>query len=139
MANNFPNYQFTNATQMPQNQQQQIQQPQQSFFSPMTLFPQPVGGVYSLNTSSDVSNLPTGNGLSIGLCMNESTIFIKSLQNGEPMFLAYKLSPLSAPAADQKDEKLNNYLKQQDEKISTLELEIKKLKEKMGGELKWQI
>lgn len=137
MANNFSNYQFPNATQMPQNQQ--IQQPQQSFFSPMTLFPQPVGGVYSLNTSSDVNNLPTGNGLSIGLCMNESTLFIKSLQNGEPMFLAYKLSPLSAPAADQKDEKLNNYLKQQDEKISTLELEIKKLKEKVGGELKWQI
>lgn len=137
MANNYPNYQFQNTAPAPQNQQQL--QPQQSFFSPMTLFPQPVGGVYSLNTSNDVSNLPTGNGISVGLCMNENTIFIKSLQNGEPMFLAYRLSPLTAPAAEQKDDKLNNYLKQQDEKISTLELEIKKLKEKVGGELKWQI
>ena len=137
MANNYQNYPFQNTAPAPQNQQQL--QSQHSFFSPMTLFPQPVGGVYSLNTSNDVSNLPTGSGISVGLCMNENTIFIKSLQNGEPMFLAYRLSPLTAPAAEQKDDKLNNYLKQQDEKISTLELEIKKLKENMGGELKWQI
>lgn len=127
MAINYPNYQFQTVQPAPQ-------QVQQNVFSPISLFPQSVGNVYSLNSSSELGNLPTGNGLSVGLCMNDNILFIKSLQNGEPVFLTYRLSPIS-----NQDDKLTNYLKSQEEKISNLESEIKKLKEKIGGKLEWQI
>lgn len=117
------NYQFPNTQPAPQ------QQAQQNFFFPMALFPQPVGNVYSLNSSNEVGNLPTGNGLSVGLCMTDNMLFIKSLQNGEPVFLTYKLSPAMPVQQD----------RAQEDKIVALENEIKKLKEKMGGKLEWQI
>ena len=67
---------------------QPMQQPQQFFL------PQPAGSVYTLNTSSEIGNVPTGAAMSVGICLNEGTLYIKTLQNNNPVLLAYRLTPL---------------------------------------------
>lgn len=77
MAYNFP----------PQNPQQMMNSNVQP------LFPQPQGNVYNINSTLEVANVPVGAGMSIALCMPENTMFIKTMQNGNPMFYPYKILP----------------------------------------------
>jgi hypothetical protein len=66
---------------------QQIQQIQQ-------MFPQPQGSVYSINTPVEVGNVPIGStGLSVAICLPEQLMYIKSFQNGNPVIMAYRVSP----------------------------------------------
>ena len=58
-----------------------------------------------IGSSNDVANVPVGAGLSAAICLREGLIYLKTIQNGSPMLLGYKLSPLenspiqeSAPA-----------------------------------------
>ena len=60
---------------------------------PQQLFSQPQGNVYTINNTLEVANIPAGAGLSVALCLNEGLAYIKSMQNGQPMFWAYKLIP----------------------------------------------
>lgn len=62
-------------------------------FQPTQLFPQPQGSVYTINNSLEVANVPMGVGLSLALCPSENLLYIKTMQNGSPMFMAYKLMP----------------------------------------------
>lgn len=82
------------------NNYQQIQQ----------MFPQPQGSVYSINTPIDVGNVPIGStGLSVAICFQESLMYIKSFQNGNPVIMAYRIAPYTkdapvqpqAPAAEE--------------------------------------
>ena len=34
-----------------------------------------------------------GGGISVAVCMNEGVMYIKSLQNGSPTFMAYTIAP----------------------------------------------
>ena len=80
--------------QAPFNNYQQIQQ----------MFPQPQGSVYSINTPVDVGNVPIGStGLSVAICFQESLMYIKSFQNGNPVIMAYRIAPYTkdAPAQTQ--------------------------------------
>ena len=84
------NYQFpypaTQTSQAPFSQFQQIQQ----------MFPQPQGSVYSINAPLEIGNVPIGStGLSVAICLNESLMYIKSFQNGNPVIMAYKIIPYS--------------------------------------------
>lgn len=79
--NNYPN---------PYGQQpaaynyQQIQQ----------MFPQPQGSVYAINTPTEIGNVPIGStGLSVAICFNEQLMYIKSFQNGNPVIMAYRVTP----------------------------------------------
>lgn len=72
------------------NQLQQIQ----------NMFPQPQGSVYAINSPLDIGNVPTGStGLSVAICFAENLMYIKSFQNGQPVIMAYRVSPF------QKEEK----------------------------------
>lgn len=72
------------------NQIQQIQ----------NMFPQPQGSVYAINSPLDIGNVPTGStGLSVAICLAENLMYIKSFQNGQPVIMAYRVSPF------QKEEK----------------------------------
>ena len=62
------------------------------------LFPQPSGNVYNINNSLEVANVPIGAGFSVALCMSEGVMYLKSMQNGSPMFWAYKISSYDARA-----------------------------------------
>ena len=99
------NYQFPYpqaGTQSPFNQFQQIQQ----------MFPQPQGSVYSIGAPLEIGNVPIGStGLSVALCLNENLMYIKSFQGGNPVIMAYKITPYAAddtkipPAANEIENK----------------------------------
>ena len=153
MANNYQNFQFNpqgssqfaQSTNNPLNQpilQNQINQP----YPGQIVFPQPVGNVYNLNSASDIGNVPFGGNVSVGLCLSENIIYIKSLQNGTPMILSYKLSPLenlntnqTIQTSDNRLEELIATLNENNKKIDLLEKQVSKIKEKIGGKVEWQI
>lgn len=88
-----------NFNQPPQNypvQQGGVQQFQNQNVQP--LFPQPQGNVYNINSTLEVANVPVGAGISVALCMAENTMFIKTMQNGNPMFYPYKILPFANEA-----------------------------------------
>lgn len=150
MANNYQNFQFS-----PQNQQytQQLGSQQNNTanqFNPLypgqIVFPQPIGNVYNLNSAAEVGNIPIGGNVSMGLCLSENIVYIKSLQNGNPMLLGYKLSPLDTPVQTQfsepqgsKIDNLINALEEHTQKIDSIEKQIIKIKDKIGGKIEWQI
>lgn len=89
-------------TQSPFNQFQQIQQ----------MFPQPQGSVYSIGAPLEIGNVPIGStGLSVALCLNENLMYIKSFQGGNPVIMAYKITPYATddtkipPAANEVENK----------------------------------
>ncbi len=58
-------------------------------------FPQPQGNVYMISNSSEIMTVPVGaTGISVAICLPEGIMFLKSFQNGSPVFLRYKLSSL---------------------------------------------
>ena len=82
----FPYVQGPNTNANPFNQFQQIQQ----------MFPQPQGSVYSINAPLEIGNVPIGStGLSVALCLGENLMYIKSFQSGNPVIMAYKITPYS--------------------------------------------
>ena len=74
MAYNFGNQYFGNSSQAP-------------------MFPQPNGNVYLIQNSLEVANVPAGAGITIALCMAENLMYLKTIQNGQPTFLAFRISP----------------------------------------------
>lgn len=135
MANNF-NFQPINS----QPQSIQPMQPAPLMAQNSILFPQPIGSVYNLNTASDIGNIPTGANASVGLCLNEGILYIKTLQNGSPMLLGYKLSPLGNPPEEIEDkDKLNNILHSFENRFTELEKQLVRLKDSIGGKKEWQI
>ena len=138
--NNFSNISTQPFTQgVPQlNQQITFQQP--------TFFPQSIGNVYNLSTATDIGNIPASTNLSVGLCLAENILYIKSLQNGAPMILSYRISPLEGPAApantmsDTKtNQSVSDIMKEYDERIVALKKEIAEIKSRLGGKLEWQV
>ena len=88
------------------------------------LFPQPQGNVYNINSTLEVANVPVGAGISVALCMPENVMFIKTMQNGNPLFYPYKIMPFnnevetSAPAQERKEdiaEQMESCIKRLDE------------------------
>lgn len=72
------------------NQQSQMTQYQQI----QQMFPQPQGSVYSINTPTEVGNVPIGStGLSVAICFPDQLMYIKSFQNGNPVIMAYRVLP----------------------------------------------
>ena len=58
------------------------------------IFPQPQGSVYAINTPTEIGNVPIGStGLSVAICFNEQLMYIKSFQNGNPVIMAYRVTP----------------------------------------------
>ena len=99
------NYQYPYSPQLGQmsNQFNQFQQIQ-------SMFPQPQGSVYSINGPLDIGSVPiSSTGLSVALCFQESLMYIKSFQNGNPVIMAYRITPYTkddsaqtqAPAAEE--------------------------------------
>lgn len=95
-----PFYQNQNVAPMQQNQfQQQNVQP---------LFPQPQGNVYNINSTLEVANVPVGAGISVALCLNEGVMYIKTMQNGNPMFWAYRILPYDSEQKTSPPEESSN-------------------------------
>lgn len=86
------------------------------------MFPQPNGNVYVIQNSLEVANIPAGAGLTAALCLPENLMYLKTIQNGVPSFLAYKLVPYSeAPQQKQAaTNSLENRVAALEQKISSL-------------------
>lgn len=125
---NNPQQNYNNAQMF---QQQQNIQP---------LFPQPQGNVYNINSTLEVANVPVGAGISVALCLNEGVMYIKSMQNGNPLFWVYKIEPYNdspkneAAAQEEATSQYPNY----DERFLKIEKQIDEiqtnLKNQKGGE-----
>jgi hypothetical protein len=130
--------------QMPQMNYNQIMN--QQYQSQQTLFPNPIGNVYSLNTAADIGNVPAGMNMSLGLCLQENILYIKALQNGSPMLLGYRLVPLeggpgASPKGEREEANLEIYQKLEEltDRFSELEEQVNKIKTKIGGKSEWQL
>lgn len=152
---NYQNNMRPNVTPLAQGQQQF----NFSQFQSQPIFPQPSGNIYFVNNSLEVANIPIGAGMSAVLCLPENLFYIKSMQNGTPSLLGYKISPLEPPTTmpeeDREDSTVNTtteesvvqneFQKQLEEmaekyeqKIKSLEASIEKLQDKVGGLIECQ-
>lgn len=124
MATNYPNLQFT------------PQQPTQNAFQSQQFFPQPQGNIYLINNSLEMANVPTGVGVSAAICLSEGVMYLKTMQNGNPMFIGYKISPFdNTNSSTPKTEKVNSTSQELIDRIDALEKEINNLKQKTGSNL----
>lgn len=100
-----------------QNQQMAVMPFQTQNVQP--LFPQPQGNVYNINSTLEVANVPTGAGISVALCLNEGFMYIKTMQNGNPMFWAYRILPYDGSNSEpiKKQEPQQKQAVNQDEQI----------------------
>lgn len=100
--------------------------------NPMAQFlPQPQGNVYLINSSNEITLVPVGTvGVSVAICMTEGVMYLKTMQNGNPMLLRYKLNSLDVPVStnhtteqvpNSDDKMFNNILKNYDKRIKQLE------------------
>lgn len=124
-----------------------------SQFQSQPIFPQPSGNIYFVSNSMEVANIPIGAGMSAVLCLPENLFYVKSMQNGVPSLLGYKISPLETPAPAPVEEKevtsaattensdatnlfkeqINKLTQEYDDKIKSLEDSIKNLQDRVGG------
>ena len=89
------------------------------------MFPQPNGNIYVISNSLEVANVPAGAGITAALCSSESLLYLKTVQNGVPTFLAYKLTPYTEspkmqPQEDETEKRLSAIEKQLASIISAL-------------------
>ena len=100
-----------------QNQQMAVMPFQTQNVQP--LFPQPQGNVYNINSTLEVANVPTGAGISVALCLNDGFMYIKTMQNGNPMFWAYRILPYDGSNSEpiKKQEPQQKQVVNQDEQI----------------------
>ena len=82
------------------------------------MFPQPQGSVYAINTPTEIGNVPIGStGLSVAICFNEQLMYIKSFQNGNPVIMAYRVTP---------------YTKEENPQVSTPTQSVSPLEERIA-------
>lgn len=107
-------------------------QPMQTQQNIQPLFPQPQGNVYNINSTLEVANVPVGAGVSVALCLNEGFMYIKTMQNGNPLFWAYKIEPYDTTTktnceTSKKEENINvfeNQLEQYNQRFVNLEQQV---------------
>jgi len=134
MATNYQGFQFNSP---PPNQPQ----PQQGMFQSQQFFPQPQGNIYLINNFLEMANVPTGVGISAALCLSEGVMYLKTMQNGQPMVVGYKISPFdkedNTPKEQQtaQQESNNPKLEEYENRLKALEKEIEELKQKTGYNL----
>lgn len=109
------------------------------------LFPQPQGNVYNINSTLEVANVPTGAGISVALCLSEGFMYIKTMQNGNPMFWAYRIVPYdgttSEPVKKQEtqqkqvaapDEQILKHFENYDNRFNKLENQVSTIENVLG-------
>lgn len=134
------NPQSQNLTAPAQQNPQLMMQPQQPQQNVQPLFPQPQGNVYNINSTLEVANVPVGAGVSVALCLPENVMYIKTMQNGNPLFYPYKIMPFNQEVQEEKTpttqiniETLAEQLQFCVEKIQSIEAKINSNKQKQNN------
>lgn len=135
---------------MPSYNQNQAQPQSFQPYQATQFFPQPQGSIYMIGNSNDVSNVPVGAGLSAAICLREGVLYLKTIQNGSPMLLGYRLSPLEGgdPKQDQPqvvelDKKIIATLEDYDKRLQKIEQQLNQpnsqTQTQKGGVSGWQL
>lgn len=140
MTNNYQNYHFNQQNPQPQQSIPNMQMSMPQYTQP-NIFLQPVGNLFSLSTASDINNVPAGANVSVGLCLSENLMYIKSFQNGAPMLLGYRLTPIEGTVSSSgaTDESPASASKDYEERFARIEEQLLKIREKLGGKIEWQV
>lgn len=138
---------MSNYMQYTQNQNQSFQPYQATQY-----FPQPQGSIYMIANANDIANVPVGAGLSAAICLREGVMYLKTIQNGSPMLLGYRLSPLEGAAEPtperatsstcEIDQKITATLQDYGERLTKIEQIISNqnnVDKTKGGVLGWQL
>lgn len=106
-------------------------------------FPQPQGNLYLIDNSLEVANVPmSGTGISSAICLPEMIMYLKAMQNGTPMFMAYKMTPYDkdktttpniAQTPSTQQDQLIQVIQKMNDRVKTLEEELDKIKK--GGKI----
>lgn len=128
-SSNFSNGYTLNGINFPNNtQSQQINQ---------QFLPTPQGSLYMINNPSELSNVPVGFGLSVAISFSENLLYLKTIQNGVPVVVGYKISSLeNIPTAGTLS--LNKEEQQILSRIDKIEKTLEGLN-KNGEKLQWQV
>lgn len=127
-------YNYPNMTQ-PQNPQVYNNAAQGQFQQNVQpLFPQPQGNVYNINSTLEVANVPVGAGISVALCLNEGFMYIKSMQNGNPLFWAYKITPYdnTNPVEEKVENPFEEQFKNYDTRFANLEQQVETIQKSLN-------
>jgi len=110
------------------------------------LFPQPQGNVYNINSTLEVANVPVGAGISVALCLQEGVMYIKTMQNGNPLFWAYKIAPLdinktqsTQEEVKQEENEIVSQLQQYEKRLSQIEQKISDIQNTSKGKGDWNL
>ena len=95
--------------------------------SQQPMFPQPNGNIYVISNSLEVANVPAGAGITAALCQSEGLLYLKTVQNGVPTFLAYKLTPYT------ESPKMTTQVNDLEIRLATLENQLSTLLIALGG------
>lgn len=129
-----------------------------SYTQSQQYFMQPQGNIYMINNSSEVGIVPVGgNGLSAAICLTEGILFLKTIQNGMPMMLSYRLNTLDNQSntqvasintqpqkadetskTEEQNKKILEKMQQYESRIEKLEEQLKN-KDKKGGNSEWPL
>ena len=91
------------------------------------MFPQPNGNIYVISNSLEVANVPAGAGITAAICQAENLLYLKTVQNGVPTFLAYKLSPYTDGP------KMSHVENETDQRLAAIEKQLAALVNMIGG------
>lgn len=91
------------------------------------MFPQPNGNIYVISNSLEVANVPAGAGITAAICQAENLLYLKTVQNGVPTFLAYKLSPYTDSP------KMSHVENETEQRLTAIEKQLAALLTKIGG------
>lgn len=124
---------------IPYNQNQSYQPYQATQY-----FPQPQGSIYMIANANDVANVPVGAGLSAAICLRDNVMYLKTIQNGSPMLLGYRLATLDGNGADSvqeqtqsaADTKITAILEDYGKRLENLEKQLIPVTKK-GGNPEW--
>lgn len=136
---------MNNFTPFNQNQTPNFQNFQN--FQQNQFFLQPQGNLYMINNSNEINNVPVGLGLSAAICLNEGVFYLKTIQNGSPMIVGYKLNSLEEKGT--MDANINQNGNSFENRISSILNDFEKRignlegkntdKNSKGGKPEWQL
>ena len=114
MAVNYPSYNYN----YPQSQSYFPSQNQSQSY-----FPQSQGSAFIINNSGEIGSVPMGYGISIALCLSEGLMYLKTLQNGSPTLMAYRIMPYTQQTQEQEEDDIvlvKNRLEKIEQQLSEL-------------------
>ena len=127
---------------IPQNQSQTLIPMQtQMPVAPMPFFMQSQGAVFNINSSNEAQNIPAQVGLvNVGVCLRENTLYLKSIQNGAPVLMTYRISPIDENSQqDETNKKIATILEDYDVRLKKIEQSLISKNETKGGPAQWQL